>query len=63
MYGQNSKSLRNLQSDLPLLPKRMKVKQCRKLVCHLYDKEKHVIYIRTVNEVVKHGLILKAYRE
>ena len=41
----------------------MKVKLCHKLVCHLHDKEKHVIHIRTVNEVVKHGLILKTYRE
>ena len=31
-------------SDLPLLPKRMKIDKCKKLVCNLRDK-KNTLYI------------------
>ena len=32
-------NLHDLQSDLPLLPERMKIDKCNKLVCNLYDKK------------------------
>ena len=32
------KDLQDLHSDLPLLPERMKINKCSKLVCSLYDK-------------------------
>ena len=32
-------NLHDLHSDLPFLPKRMKVCKCNKLVCNLYDKK------------------------
>ena len=33
-------NLHDLHSDLPLLPERMKINKCSKLVCNLYDKKK-----------------------
>ena len=30
---------KNLSSDLPFLPERMKIDKCNKLVCNLYDKK------------------------
>ena len=33
------KSLHDLHSDLPFLPKRMKIGTCKNLVCNLYDKK------------------------
>ena len=32
------KDLQNLLNCLPLLPERMKMQKCNKLVCNLYDK-------------------------
>ena len=34
------KRLHNLHSDLPFLPKRMKIDKCNKLVCNLFNKKK-----------------------
>ena len=33
------KDLHDLHSDLPVLPERMKINKCNKLVCNLYDKK------------------------
>ena len=33
------KNLHDLLSDLPLLPERMKIDKCNKLVCNFYDKK------------------------
>ena len=33
------KNLYNLHSDLPLLPERMKIDKCNKLICNLHDKK------------------------
>ena len=41
--------LHKLHNDLPFIPEIMKIKQFRKLVCNLYDKEKYFAHIRTVN--------------
>ena len=38
------KNLHDLHSDLPLLPERMRINKCSKLVCNLYDK-KCVVHI------------------
>ena len=48
-----------MRSDLPFLPERMKVNKCNKLVCNLYDKKNYVVYIRSLKQVLSHGLILK----
>ena len=38
------RKLHNLNSDLPFLPKRMKINKCKKLVCNLRNK-KNMLYI------------------
>ena len=38
--------LHDMHSDLPFLPKRMKIYKCKKLVCNLLDKNKYVIHIK-----------------
>ena len=38
------KKLHDLHSDLPFLPKRMKIDKCKKLLCNLRNK-KHTSYI------------------
>ena len=49
----------DLHRDLPLLPERMKIDKCNKLVCNLYDKKDYVVHIRSLKQVLNHGLILK----
>ena len=39
-----SRKLHDLHSDLPFLPKRMKIDKCKKLVCNLRNK-KNTLYI------------------
>ena len=53
------KTIHDFHSDLPFLPERMKIKKCNKLVCNLYDKNNYVIHIRSLKQVLNHGLILK----
>ena len=53
------KELHDLHSDLPFLPKRMKINKCSKLVCNLYDKKKLAVYIRALKQALMHGLKLK----
>ena len=53
------KKLHDLHSDLPFLPKRMKIDKCKKLVCNLRNKKKYVVHIRSLKEVLNHGLKLK----
>ena len=53
------KNLHVLHSDLPFLPERMKINKCNKLVCNLYDKNNYVGHIRSLKQVLDHGLILK----
>ena len=33
------RELHDLHSDLPFLPKRMKINKCNKFACNLYDKK------------------------
>ena len=42
------KKLHNLHSDLPFLPKRMKIDKCKKLVCNLRNKK-----IRCACKIIK----------
>ena len=53
------KNLFNLHKDLPFLPERKKVNKCKKLICSIEVKEKHVIHIRALKQALHHGLILK----
>ena len=39
------KNLHMLHSDLPVLPERMKINKCEKLVYNLKDKENYPIHI------------------
>ena len=41
------------------MPERVKIKNCQKLVCNLYDKEKYVAHIRTLKQTLNYGLVLK----
>ena len=54
------KKLHNLHSDLPFLPKRMKIDKCKKLVCNLDNKKKYVIHIKSLKQALNHGLKLKS---
>ena len=53
------KKVHDLHSNFPLLPERMKINKCNKLVCNLYDKKNYVVHIRALKEALNHGLVLK----
>ena len=57
------KELFNLHKDLPFLPERKKVEKVEKLICSIEDKEKYVIPIRALKQVLNHGLVSKKYTE
>ena len=50
------KELHDLHSDLPFLPKKMKIDKCKKLVCDLRNKEKYVVHIKSLKQVSNYGL-------
>ena len=57
------KKLYDLHSDLPFLPKRMKIDQCKKIVCNLQNKKK----IRCTHKIIETSIksrikIKKSYR-
>ena len=54
-----SKKLHDIHSDLPFLPKRMKIDKCKKLVCNLRNKKKYVVHIKSLKQTLNHGLKLK----
>ena len=39
--------------------KGIKFKKCKKLVCHIHNKENYVVHIRALKQPLNHGLILK----
>ena len=41
------KKLHDSHSDLPFLPRRMKIDKCKKLVCNLQNKKKYVVHIKS----------------
>ena len=48
--------LHDLHSDLPFLPKRMKIDKCKKLVYNLRNKKKYVVHIRSLKQALNYGL-------
>ena len=44
------RKLHDLRSDLPFLPKRMKIDNCKKLVCNLRNKKKYVVHISSLKQ-------------
>ena len=50
------KKLHDLHSDLPFLPRRMKIYKCKKLVCNLQNKKKSVVHIKSLKQALNHGL-------
>ena len=53
------RKLHDLHSDLPFLPKRMKIDKCKKLVCNLRNRKKYVVHIRSLKQALNHGLKFK----
>ena len=53
------RKLHDLHSDLPFLPKRMKIDKCKKLVCNLHNKKKYIVHIKSLKQALNHGLKLK----
>ena len=53
------KKLLDSHSDLPFLPRRMKIDKCKKLVCNLRNKKKYVVHIKSLKQALNHGLKLK----
>ena len=53
------KRLHDLHSDLPILPERMEINKCKKLVCNLFNKKKYLSHINTLKQALNHGLKLK----
>ena len=51
-----SRKLHDLHSDLPFLPKRMKIDKCKKLVYNLRNKKKYVVHIKSLKQALNHGL-------
>ena len=49
------KKLNDLHSDLPFLPKRIKINKCKNLVCDLHNKKN----IKSLKQELNHGLELK----
>ena len=54
--------LHDLHSDLPFLPKRMKIDKCKKLVCNLRNKKKYIVHIRSLKQALNYRLKLKKVR-
>ena len=53
------RKLHDLHSDLPFLPKRMKIDKYKKLVCNLHNKKNYVIHINSLKQALNHELKLK----
>ena len=53
------KKLHDLHNNLPFLPRRMKIDQCKRLVSNLQNKKKYVVHIKPLKQALNHGLKLK----
>ena len=53
------KELHDSHNDLPCMCERMKINGVEKLIPNLYDKKRCVIYIRALDQTLKHGLVLE----
>ena len=51
--------LHEKHNELPFLPKNWKINKVEKLVPNLNKKKKYVVHIRTLDQALKHGLVLK----
>ena len=47
IFEVDPKKLHDSHSDLPFLPKRIKIDKCKKLVCDLHNKKKYVVHIKS----------------
>ena len=54
-----TKKLHDIHSDLPFLPKRMKIDKCKKLVCTLRNENKYVVHMKSLKQALNHGLKLE----
>ena len=52
----NLKHIRMSHSDLPFLPKRVKINKCTKLVCTVRNKKNYVVHIVALKQALNHGL-------
>ena len=52
------KKLHDSHSDLPFLPRRMKIDQCKKLVSNLHNKKIYVVHIESLKQALNDGLKL-----
>ena len=59
VYVKYPKKLHDLHSDLPFLPKKMKIDKCKKLVCNLHNKKKYVVHIKSLKQALNHGFKFK----
>ena len=50
------KTLFNSHQDLPFLKERKKIKKVEKLICSIEDKEKYVVHIRTLKQVLNYWI-------
>ena len=57
------KKLHELHGDLKFLQERKKIKNAKKLLANLHDKNEYVLHIRNSKQALKHGFILKTYIE
>ena len=46
------RKLHDLHSDLPFLPKRMKIDKCKKLMCNLRNKKNYVVHIKSLKQAL-----------
>ena len=53
------RKLHDIHSDLPFLPKIMKIDKCKKLVCNLRNLKNYVVHIKSLNQALNHGLKFK----
>ena len=47
------KKLHDLHSDLPFLPKIIKIDNCKKLVCNLHNKKNHGLKLKRVHRIIE----------
>ena len=57
--GNYPKKVSDLHKDLPFLTERKKVNTVEKLICNIEDKEKYVVHIKFIKQVLNHGLVFK----
>ena len=50
------KKIHDSHSDLPFLPRRMKIDKCKTFVCNLHNKKKYVVHIKSSKQALNHGL-------